>query len=110
MHLRHFMFLLLEYDGSISACFQVITAAGNVKHEDIVEQAKKLFNKLSTDPTTTNMLVSKQPASFTGSEVGSTIFALYLVVLFKGLAWSSGERCLTESPGHGLKQPLRICG
>lgn len=68
------MFLLLEYDGSISACFQVITAAGNVKHEDIVEQAKKLFNKLSTDPTTTNMLVAKQPASFTGSEVGSAIF------------------------------------
>ena len=76
------MFLLLEYDGSTSACFQVITAAGNVKHEDIVEQAKKLFNKVSTDPTTTNMLVAKEPASFTGSEVGSAIFVLYLIVLF----------------------------
>ena len=76
------MFLLLEYDGSTSACFQVITAAGNVKHEDIVEQAKKLFNKLSTDPTTANMLVAKEPASFTGSEVGSAMFALYLVLLF----------------------------
>ena len=76
------MFLLLEYDGSTSACFQVITAAGNVKHEDIVEQAKKLFNKLSTDPTSANMLVAKEPASFTGSEVGSAMFALYLVLLF----------------------------
>jgi len=76
------MFLLLEYDESTSACFQVITAAGNVKHEDIVEQAKKLFNKLSTDPTTANMLVAKEPASFTGSEVGSAMFALYLVLLF----------------------------
>jgi processing peptidase subunit beta len=50
-------------------CFQVITAAGNVKHEDIVQQAKELFNKLPTDPTTTGMLVAEEPATFTGSEV-----------------------------------------
>ena len=74
--------LLLEYDGPTSACFQVITAAGNVKHEDIVQQANKLFNKLSTDPTTTSMLVAKEPASFTGSEVCFASFALYLSVLF----------------------------
>jgi hypothetical protein len=28
------------------------------------------------------MLVAKEPASFTGSEVGSAIFVLYLIVLF----------------------------
>lgn len=49
--------------------FQVISAAGNVKHEDIVEQAKKLFTKLSSDPTTTSELVAKEPYVFTGSEV-----------------------------------------
>lgn len=70
MHLCLFIFLLLlDYDGAASACFQVITAAGNVKHEDIVALADKMFNKLSTDPTTTSMLVADEPASFTGSEV-----------------------------------------
>lgn len=49
--------------------FQVIAAAGAVKHEDIVEQVKKLFTKLSTDPTTASDLVAKEPAVFTGSEV-----------------------------------------
>ena len=49
--------------------FQVISAAGAVKHEDIVEQVKKLFTKLSTDPTTASQLVVEQPAIFTGSEV-----------------------------------------
>lgn len=48
---------------------QVISAAGAVKHEEVVEQVKKLFNKLSSDPTSTSQLVLKEPASFTGSEV-----------------------------------------
>ncbi|PWZ58465.1 putative mitochondrial-processing peptidase subunit beta, mitochondrial [Zea mays] len=68
----------------------VITAAGNVKHEDIVEQAKKLFNKLSTDPTTTNMLVAKQPASFTGSEVriiDDDMPLAQFAVAFNGASW-----------------------
>ncbi|VVB14592.1 unnamed protein product [Arabis nemorensis] len=46
----------------------VIAAAGAVKHEDIVEQVKKLFTKLSTDSTSTSQLVDKEPANFTGSE------------------------------------------
>lgn len=50
-------------------CIQVITAAGAVKHEDIVQQAKELFKSLPIDPTTTKMLVAEQPAIFTGSEV-----------------------------------------
>lgn len=49
--------------------FQVIAAAGAVKHEEVVEQVKKLFTKLSSDPTSTAQLVAKEPASFTGSEV-----------------------------------------
>lgn len=76
------LLLLLEYDGAACTCFQVITAAGNVKHEDIVALADKMFNKLSTDPTTTSMLVAQEPASFTGSEVCFVIFTIYLSVPF----------------------------
>lgn len=47
----------------------VISAAGAVKHEEIVDEVKKLFTKLSTDPTTASQLVAKEPATFTGSEV-----------------------------------------
>ncbi|KAL4377023.1 hypothetical protein GQ457_02G018950 [Hibiscus cannabinus] len=47
----------------------VLAASGAVKHEEIVEQAKKLFTKLSSDSTTATQLVAKEPASFTGSEV-----------------------------------------
>jgi len=48
---------------------QVIAAAGAFKHEEIVDEVKKLFTKLSTDPTTASQLVAKEPATFTGSEV-----------------------------------------
>lgn len=54
--------------------FQVIAASGAVKHEDLVEQVKKLFTKLSADPTTASQLVQKEPAAFTGSEVGKCYF------------------------------------
>ncbi|XP_028055391.1 ATP-citrate synthase alpha chain protein 3-like [Camellia sinensis] len=43
---------------------KVIVASGAVKHEDLVEQVKKLFTKLSSDPTTTSELVAKGPAIF----------------------------------------------
>jgi len=68
----------------------VITAAGNVKHEDIVQQANKLFNKLSTDPTTTSILVAKKPASFTGSEVriiDDDMPLAQFAVAFNGASW-----------------------
>ncbi|THU74596.1 hypothetical protein C4D60_Mb04t35050 [Musa balbisiana] len=39
----------------------VISAAGAVKHEDIVDQVKKLFTNLSNDPTTASQLVAKEP-------------------------------------------------
>lgn len=41
-----------------------------MKHWDIVDQVKKLFTKFSSDPTTAAQLVAKDPAYFTGSEVG----------------------------------------
>ncbi|KAK2983698.1 hypothetical protein RJ640_002095 [Escallonia rubra] len=47
----------------------VIAASGAVKHEDIVEQVKNLFNKLSINPTTASQLAAKEPSIFTGSEV-----------------------------------------
>lgn len=47
----------------------VIAASGAVEHNDLVEKVKKLFTKLSADPTTVSQLVAKEPASFTGSEV-----------------------------------------
>jgi len=49
----------------------VVAASGAVKHEEIVEQVKTLFTKLSTDPTTASQLVAKEPANFTGSEARS---------------------------------------
>jgi len=71
---------------------KVIAASGAVKHEDIVEQVKKLFTKLSTDATTTAQLVAKEPAIFTGSEVRifllatledlETVLLVYLITIF----------------------------
>ncbi|XP_047089788.1 probable mitochondrial-processing peptidase subunit beta, mitochondrial [Lolium rigidum] len=72
----------------------VITAAGNVKHEDIVQQAKELFNKLPTDPTTTGMLVAKEPATFTGSEVriiDDDMPLAQFAVAFNGASWTDPD-------------------
>lgn len=57
----------------------MIVAAGAVKHEDILEQVKKLFTKLSSDPTTVSELVAKEPALFTGSEVSLSVLMPYVV-------------------------------
>ena len=64
-------FLVRSYTARFyhASTFQVISASGAVKHEDVVELVKKLFTKLSTDPTTASQLVAKEPAVFTGSEV-----------------------------------------
>jgi hypothetical protein len=37
----------------------------------------------------------------------SRIYFKVELVLMEGQAWCSGESCLTKSPGHGSKQPLR---
>ncbi|CAL5444994.1 unnamed protein product [Camellia sinensis] len=72
----------------------VIAAFGAVKHEDIVEQVKKLFTKLSTDPTTTSELVAKEPAIFTGSEVriiDDDIPLAQFAVAFNGASWTDPD-------------------
>uniref|UniRef100_A0A803L7U6 Peptidase M16 C-terminal domain-containing protein n=1 Tax=Chenopodium quinoa TaxID=63459 RepID=A0A803L7U6_CHEQI len=45
------------------------TPLGVVKHEEVVEQVKKVFTKLSPNPITTSQLVASDPVNFTGSEV-----------------------------------------
>lgn len=56
--------------------YQVVSATGAVKHENIVEQVKKLFTKLSNNSTTSSELVSKEPSFFTGSEVNTMFLSL----------------------------------
>ncbi|KAF3324923.1 putative mitochondrial-processing peptidase subunit beta [Carex littledalei] len=67
----------------------VISAAGAVKHEEVVELVNKLFTKLPSDPTTSSQLVAKSPASFTGSEVriiDGDIKMAHFAVAFEGPA------------------------
>ncbi|XWS30182.1 hypothetical protein CRYUN_Cryun24cG0095500 [Craigia yunnanensis] len=69
----------------------VITASGAVKHEEIVEQVKKLFTKLSSDPTTASQLAVKEPAIFTGSEVrmiDDDVPLAQFAVGFEGASWT----------------------
>ncbi|KAL6983373.1 mitochondrial processing peptidase [Sarracenia purpurea var. burkii] len=72
----------------------VISAAGAVKHEDIVEQVKKLFTKLSSNPITTSQLVANEPAIFTGSEVriiDDDIPLAQFAVAFGGVSWTDPD-------------------
>jgi hypothetical protein len=76
------------WEETFHGCFfgpisQVIAASGAVKHEDVVEQVKKLFTKLSADPTTATQLVAKEPAFFTGSEVGEIYLEYFVVSLYE---------------------------
>ena len=77
-----------------TASRMVIAAAGAVKHEEVVEQVKKLFNKLSSDTTSTTQLVAKEPSSFTGSEVRMIDDDLPLAqfaVAFEGASWTDPD-------------------
>ncbi|XP_042502928.1 probable mitochondrial-processing peptidase subunit beta, mitochondrial [Macadamia integrifolia] len=72
----------------------VISASGAVKHEDIVDQVKKLFTKLSSDPTTASQLVAKEPAIFTGSEVriiDDDVPLAQFAVAFNGASWTDPD-------------------
>ncbi|GAB2232967.1 hypothetical protein Droror1_Dr00002180 [Drosera rotundifolia] len=72
----------------------VIAASGAVKHEEVVEQVKKLFTRLSTNPTTASQLVSKEPAIFTGSEVrmiDDDIPLAQFAVAFSGASWTDPD-------------------
>ncbi|XP_078153139.1 putative mitochondrial-processing peptidase subunit beta, mitochondrial [Carex rostrata] len=67
----------------------VISAAGAIEHDEVVELVKKLFTKLSSDPTTASHLVAKSPAYFTGSEVriiDDDVKLAQFVVAFEGAA------------------------
>uniref|UniRef100_A0ACD5X2Z0 Uncharacterized protein n=2 Tax=Avena sativa TaxID=4498 RepID=A0ACD5X2Z0_AVESA len=77
-----------------TASRMVISVAGNVKHEDIVQQAKELFSNLPTDPTTDGMLVAKEPATFTGSEVriiDDDMPLAQFAVAFNGASWADPD-------------------
>ncbi|KAL7220941.1 hypothetical protein ACSBR2_013762 [Camellia fascicularis] len=76
---------------SIGLLFLVIAASGAVKHEDNVEQVKKLFTKLSTDPTIASELVAKEPAIFTGSEDDDDIPLAQFAVAFNGASWTDPD-------------------
>lgn len=72
----------------------VVSAAGAVKHEDIVELSKKLFTNLSTDTVTTAQLIEKEPAIFTGSEVrmiDDDIPLAQFAVAFNGASWTDPD-------------------
>ena len=78
---------------------QVISAAGAVKHDEIFDQVRKLFTKLSQDSTTVPQLVTKNPAIFTGSEVSFSFLlnspskvSLLTVQLFS-MASGSSTKC-----------------
>jgi processing peptidase subunit beta len=47
----------------------VVSAAGAVNHDEVVDQVREFFTGFSTDPTTVDQLVEANPAIFTGSEV-----------------------------------------
>ncbi|XP_051117540.1 probable mitochondrial-processing peptidase subunit beta, mitochondrial isoform X1 [Andrographis paniculata] len=72
----------------------VIVGSGAVKHEEFVEEVKKLFTKLSSNPTTTSELVAKEPSSFTGSEVrmvDDDIPLAQFAVAFEGASWTDPD-------------------
>lgn len=72
----------------------VIVGSGAVKHEEFVEEVKKLFTKLSADSTSTSELVAKEPASFTGSEVrmlDDDIPLAQFAVAFEGASWTDPD-------------------
>ncbi|CAA0830016.1 Probable mitochondrial-processing peptidase subunit beta [Striga hermonthica] len=72
----------------------VVVAAGAVKHEDIVEEVKKLFTKLSCDPTTASDLIAREPAIFTGSEVrmlDDDVPLAQVAIAFEGSSWTDPD-------------------
>lgn len=77
-----------------TASRMVIAASGAVKHEEIVDQVKKMFSKLSTDPTTASQLVQKEPANFTGSEVrmiDDDIPLAQFAIAVNGASWTDPD-------------------
>ncbi|XAR71291.1 Ubiquinol--cytochrome-c reductase [Bertholletia excelsa] len=83
-------YILMHY----TAPRMVISASGAVKHQELVEQVKKLFTKLSTDPTTASELVAKEPATFTGSEIrmiDDDMPLAQFAVAVRGASWTDPD-------------------
>nr|CAB3474050.1 unnamed protein product [Digitaria exilis] len=70
---------------------EVVSAAGSVSHDEVVDRVKELFTEFSTDPTTADQLVEANPAIFTGSEVRVENVELplaHIAIAFKGASWT----------------------
>lgn len=65
----------------------VVSAAGAVKHDEIVNMISSMFTNFSRDPTTADQLVEANPAIFTGSMIRvekEDIPLVHLAIAFKG--------------------------
>ncbi|GFQ01436.1 probable mitochondrial-processing peptidase subunit beta [Phtheirospermum japonicum] len=72
----------------------VVVASGPVKHEDFVEQVKKLFTNVSSDPRTSLDFIAKEPAIFTGSEVrmlDDDKPLAHIAIAFEGASWTDPD-------------------
>ncbi|RCV27016.1 hypothetical protein SETIT_5G291600v2 [Setaria italica] len=70
---------------------EVVSAAGSVSHDEVVDRVKDLFTEFSTDPTTADQLVEAIPAIFTGSEVrveNEEMPLAHVAIAFKGSSWT----------------------
>ncbi|KAF0916704.1 hypothetical protein E2562_011555 [Oryza meyeriana var. granulata] len=69
----------------------VVSAAGAVNHDEVVDQVREFFTGFSTDPTTVDQLVEANPAIFTGSEVrveNPEMPLTHFAIAFKGSSWA----------------------
>ncbi|KAG2600204.1 probable mitochondrial-processing peptidase subunit beta, mitochondrial [Panicum virgatum] len=68
----------------------VVSAAGSVSHDEVVDRVKELFTEFSADPTTADQLVDANPAIFAGSEVrveNVTMPLAHVAIALKGASW-----------------------
>lgn len=82
------------FTSNYAAHRMVISAAGAVKHDDIVEQVQQHFVKLSANPYTSSQLVAAKPGIFTGSEVrmiDDDLPVAQFAVAFEGASWTDPD-------------------
>ncbi|KAG0485061.1 hypothetical protein HPP92_009140 [Vanilla planifolia] len=86
---------LLKYISSHYTCQRmVVSAAGAVKHDEIVNLVQSLFKKFSRDPTTADQLVTAKPAIFTACEVrveSEAMPQVHLAIALKGVGWTDAN-------------------
>eukprot|EP00268_Persea_americana_P022214 TRINITY_DN22098_c0_g1_i2.p1 TRINITY_DN22098_c0_g1~~TRINITY_DN22098_c0_g1_i2.p1 ORF type:complete len:344 (-),score=56.99 TRINITY_DN22098_c0_g1_i2:915-1946(-) len=69
----------------------VVSAAGAVKHHDVVNLVSRLFKRIPIHQTTSAQLVDDNPATFTGSEVrvvNNDLPVAHFAIAFKGAGWA----------------------